>query len=137
MKKLFFTAMAIVCLSSCTTVLETARTEKAPSQLLSATVADLDVQPKRITYTLNVTKEIRRGGTGNIYRTAEAEALKANGNCDLIVEPQYMTTKKRTLFGTKITSVTVTGRPASFSSFHSLNDSVWCNPLFRAKYGKR
>lgn len=137
MKKLFFSAMVIACMTSCTTVLETARTEKASSQILSSTVADLDVSKERVTSTLEVTKEIRRGGSSNIYRAAEAKALKGTG-ADLLVEPEYTTEKKWTLFGgSKIKRVTVTGRPAKFTNFHSLNDSVWCNPLFRAKYGKK
>lgn len=137
MKKLFFAVLAVASMSSCTTVLETARTEKAPSQLLSSTVADLDVSNDRVEATLDVTKEIRRGGLSNIYQTVEAKALKGT-KADLLVEPEYTTQKKWTLLGgTKIKRVTVTGRPAKFTNFHSLNDSVWCNPVFRAKYSKK
>lgn len=139
MKKILLSVLAIVSMASCTTVLETARTESAPSQLLSATVADLEVGKDRITYPMTVTKDIRRGGLSNIYRAAEAKALReVGGNADLLVEPEYTTEKKWTfLSGTKIVKVTVSGRPAKFTNFHSLNDSVWCNPLFRAKYGNR
>jgi hypothetical protein len=31
--------------------------------------------------------------------------------------------------------IIVSGRPATFKNFHSLNDSVWCNPAFRFNYG--
>lgn len=139
MKKILLSVLAIASMASCTTVLETARTESAPSQLLSATVADLEVGKDRITYPMTVTKDIRRGGLSNIYHAAEAKALReVGGNADLLVEPEYTTEKKWTfLSGTKIVKVTVSGRPAKFTNFHSLNDSVWCNPLFRAKYGNR
>lgn len=127
---------AIGLMASCTTITNTARTEGVPSQLLSATVADLDVMPQRVSYTLEVTKEIRRGGDANIMRTAEHEALVRNGNADLLVEPQYTTVRKRGLVRNRITGMTVTGRPAFYKGFHSLDDSVWCNREFRSRYAR-
>ena len=127
------TSMAVLAamLSSCSTVVKTASTAETTSSIENATVADLDVAPERITYTVAPSKAIQRGGMDNVKRAVESEALTANGNADVLVEPQYIIEKKKSLFGSKVTSVTVTGRPAKYRNFRSLNDSVWSNPAFR------
>jgi hypothetical protein len=57
--------------------------------------------------------------------------LEKNGNADLLVEPQFVYSIKRTLFGKEVTSVTVTGRPAKYKNFRSLPDKVWTDEVFR------
>ena len=136
-KSLFLMGAAILCFaSSCTTVTKTATTADVPSSLLSATVADLEVAPERISATLITTPAIRRGGLANVKRAVEAEALKSykDGNYDVLVEPEYVIEQKNCLFFKKVSSITVTGRPAKYKGFHSLNDNVWCDPVFRAGY---
>lgn len=128
---------AILCFaSSCTTVTKTATTTNVPSQPLSATVADLKVAPERISTTMKTTKKIRRGGMANVKRAVEAEALKSykDGNYDVLVEPEYVIEQKNYILFKRVSSITVTGRPAYYTNFRSLNDSVWCNPVFRAGY---
>jgi hypothetical protein len=103
--------------------------------LLSATVADLEISPNRITYTTTPSKAIVRAGMGNVKRAVIMEALQANDkNADILVEPEFVISQKNCVLWKKITSVTVSGRPAKYKGFHSLNDSVWCNPAFRATY---
>ncbi len=134
MKKVFLAVLVVMAtVTSCTTISKTARTESMPYSMYNANVADLEVGP-RITYTFAPDKKIRRGGEVNCKRAAIQEALKAGDNADLLVEPQFVISKRKGLFGTKITSVTVTGRPAKYTKFRSLNDSVWCNPVFRGVY---
>ncbi len=130
MKKLFLFAVAAMMLTSCVTTTKTARTGNAPYQMYNATVADLDVAPNRITYTLTPSAAIRRGGPENCKQAALNEALTANGNADLLVEPQYVISSTKYLLRRKITSVTVTGRPAKYKNFRSLKDDVWTNPNF-------
>lgn len=110
---------------------KTASTANITSTLQSATVADLDVAPQRITYTMTPSKAVQRGGEANVKRVAEAEALEKNGGGDLLVNPEFVISKRRGLFSTKITSITVSGRPANYTNIRSFNDSVWCNPVFR------
>lgn len=132
MKKVFFLLSAALAVASCTTITKTAATADMPASLYSATVADLKVSPERITYTMNPSKAIQRGGFSNVKRAVENEALTKYGNADLLVEPEYIVTRKRGWFRQWIiTSITVTGRPAHYVNYHSLNDSVWCNPIFR------
>ncbi len=133
MKKVFLAVMVVMAtVTSCTTTTKTARTESIPYAMYNANVADLEVGP-RVTYTFSPNREIRRGGEDNCKRAAIQEALKAGGDADLLVEPQFVVSKRKGMFGTKITSVTVSGRPAKYTKFRSLNDSVWCNPIFRGR----
>lgn len=130
MKKLFALLVPVVAaLSSCTTVSKTAKTADISASIRNVSVADLDVSPERVTYILTPSKAVRRGGTDNIKRVAESEALAQNGG-DVLVNPEFTVTKRRGLFGSKVTSVTVTGRLASYTNVRSLPDSVWCNPVF-------
>lgn len=131
MKKLlcFFT-LTLLTLSSCVTVNKTATTANISSDTKGAAVADLKVG-ERVTTTLEVSSKIRRGGLDNIKQAVEAQALKESGNADILLEPRYVVEKHRGLFGSKVKRITVSGRPATFSNFHSLHDSVWCNPVFR------
>lgn len=119
-------------LSSCNTLIKTARTAEVAPSLKSATVVDIvPATDQRITYTLEPTKALQRGGVNNIKQAVEAEALAKHGNADVLLEPQYVITKQTGLFGSKVTSITVSGRPAYYQNFRTLDDSVWCNPAFR------
>ncbi|MCH5328164.1 MAG: hypothetical protein J1E02_04010 [Coprobacter sp.] len=120
---------------SCTTTTKTARTESIPYSMYNANVADLEVGD-RISYTMTPNKDILRGGDANCKKAAIQEALMQNGNADLLVEPQFIISKRKGLFSSKITSVTVTGRPAKYKNFRSLNDSVWSDPVFRGVKNK-
>lgn len=136
MKKIILFCGVAMALASCTTIKQTATTANVPSQLLTATVADLEVSPQRVSTEYFSTAEVRRGGVSNVLHAAEQKLLaeKAPGY-DLLVEPEYTTERVNYfIFGSKVTKVKVSGRPAKYKNFHSLNDSVWCNPVFRATY---
>ena len=113
-------------LSSCLTSHKTASTATVQPQVQNITVADLEVGD-RITYRMEPSKEVRKGGLENVKRAAEAEALAKYGNADLLVEPRYVYTKR----GNKVISMEVSGRPAHYVNFRSLPDTVWGNPVFR------
>lgn len=130
MKKYLFILAAALMAASCTTTTKTARTENIPYSMYNANVADLQVG-ERITYTYSPSKAIRRGGLANCKKAAIADALTQNGNADLLVEPQFVVSVRRNLLGSKVTSVTVTGRPAKYVNIHSLPDKVWTDPIFR------
>lgn len=136
MKKMLFFAGLALLMASCTTIRKSASTANVPAQLLSATVADLDVAKDRITYVYDVPAEVRRGGAANVRQAAIQAALESVGNqYDLLVEPEFSTyTTKYFVIPAKVTKVVVSGRPAKYKGFHSLNDSVWCNQLFRSLY---
>lgn len=125
MKKSLIAAMfaSAVLLSSCSTIRKSSTSVDVATPVLTETVADLQVNPTRISYTLKPSKAIRKGGEKNVIKAAVAEALKENGNADVMVGMQYEIKKKRGLFGTKIKYVTVTGYPASYANFKSVDIS--------------
>lgn len=132
MKKYFLIiAVAALSFASCTTTTKTARTEAMPYAMYNASVADLDVAPQRVTYTMTPSKEVRRAGVPNCKRAAIQECLSQNGNADLLVEPMFVVSVRRNLLGSKVISVTVSGRPAKYKNFRSLPDNVWTDPIFR------
>lgn len=127
----FMALSAVMLLSSCITITKTARTAETSSSIQNATVADLQVTEKRITYTMTPSKEIQRAGLNNVKQAALQEALTQNGNADLMVEPEFVISmKNKFIFGKEVTSITVTGRPAYYKNFRTLNDSVWATPGF-------
>lgn len=135
MKKILLLACVTFAFTSCITTVKTAKVADTKSQLLTSTVADLEVSPVRISYTLSPTANLRRAGLSNVKQAAIQEALIKNGNADVLVDAEYTIEQENTfIFGKRITSITVSGHPAKFKGYHSLNDSVWCNPVFRAKY---
>lgn len=131
-KHLYLIVLGVaVAVSSCTTTTYTSSVADVSADIRSATVADLQAG-ERITHTIEPSKSVRRGGMANIRHAAEAEALeKKGGNADVLLDPEYSITKKRILFGSQVTSITVSGRPATYTNFHTLDDSVWTNPTFR------
>ena len=130
MKSYGLMAFAAIALTSCASMTQTSKTAGVESSLLSATVADLKVGD-RVSAELNVNKPLRRGGMTNICHAVEAEALAKAGNADVLLEPQYVIEKKTGLFGSKVTKISVTGRPATYQNFRNFSDSVWINPAFR------
>ncbi|MBQ9671291.1 MAG: hypothetical protein IJV34_00375 [Prevotella sp.] len=127
-----FLLAVLMMLSSCSTLMKTAKTADASSDIKSVTVADLTVSEQRVTATIDhVSKDLRRGGENNVKRAVEAKALEMGGNADVLLDPLYVVSKKRGLFGSKISSISVSGRPAFYKNFRTLNDSVWNNPAFR------
>lgn len=141
MKKqnILFASAILALVSSCTTTTFTSSTTDVPSQIISATVANLDVAPERVSYTFQSNPEVRRGGKVNVRRAAEQYALseyaKKSGKLyDLLVEPEYVFEEVNNFFSKKVISVKVSGRPAAYKEFRSLNDSVWCNSVFRSGY---
>ncbi len=138
-KSLLFCGIIMMMTASCGTsfdvLTKTATTTNASASIYSATVADLDVASERISYTMTPSNEVINGGEYNVKRAAEHEALlqyaqKTGKTVDLLVEPEYVINKKNG----KVVSITVSGRPAAYKNFRSLNDAVWCDPVFRAGY---
>lgn len=128
MKKIFLCLTVAFLATSCTTVVKTAKTADTPVSLLSSTVADLEVSPERITYT-KTGAELK--GYIDVKQAVEHSALE-KVNADVLVNPEYVIKTKNYIIFKKVESVTVSGRPARYKNFHSLNDSVWCNPVFRS-----
>lgn len=121
MKK-FFSAIAVVLMmSSCSTVYKTASTEVVTDNIKSVVVADLDVSPQKITYTYIPDRKVKKGGWRNCLNAAISEALKQNGDADILLETQSAIITHEGLFGRSIRSITVSGYPARYKNFQSLD----------------
>lgn len=120
MKKYLILAAAVVAMmaTSCSTVKHTSTAVPVATTVVSESRATLNVADKKVSYTYRPNKAVKRGGEKNVINTAVAEALKANGNADVMVGMQYEIKKTRQLFGgVNIKYVTVTGYPATYSNF--------------------
>ena len=119
MKKLILTvmtAMSVLCVTSCTTVKKTATTQDVSTVGAAGGVADVVVSHKKIGFSSAVPRRGRRGGSNSVKATAVAEALKANGNADILVNPQFDMKIRRG----SIREITVTGYPATYKNFRKL-----------------
>ena len=132
-KSLGVFAISTLLLTSCQSIMKTSRTADFSSSIENITVADLDVSENRITYTMSPKRSVRRGGLENVKSTAEQEALKEHGGGDVLLDPLYVISKRKGLLGSKVTSITVSGRPASYVNYRTLNDSVWVKANYRAR----
>jgi len=115
---------AMLLMSSCTTMFNSAKEMEVSTPTVAASLADLEISNKKVTYTMYPRAEVRRGGFKNVVNTAVREALAQNGGGDILVEMQITYTKKKGLFGSKISSMTVSGYPASFKNFRSADDAT-------------
>lgn len=129
LKTLGYLAAATLLLSSCAAELRTSSTVRTQADTRAASVASLRVG-ERVTAEMEVPKAIRKGGWDNVRQAIEAKALEKAGNADVLLNPAYVVEKHRR----KITKVAVSGRPAYYTDFHALPDSVWTNPVFRAGF---
>lgn len=119
MKKVVFLVAAIMALglSSCSSILHTSTTVPVETTVSSLSKADLQVSQKKIRFEYKPSKAVRRCGEKKVIETAVAEALKANGNADVLVAFQYEIKKKSNLFGRKtIKYVIVEGYPATYTN---------------------
>ena len=129
MKKSYFFLLLIfvLAISSCKSVRSTATYQDPTNTLRTVTVADLDVSDTRISYTYKPTFAVRLGGNQNVIKTAVLEALKVYGSGDILIGLEYTTVSRWTIFPflSPIREITVTGRPAKYTNFHSLPENIW------------
>ena len=143
MKKLIYTAviafLAISCSQYTYTPTTTSSAPPSRSRLLnSATyrnisvdtpmtpplIADLEVSPKKIAYTLYPPAELLRTDFENIINATVKEALLENNNADVLIGMEYQV--KYNISGI-IEAVIVTGYPAKYKNFRHPSESIWLN----------
>ena len=134
MKKflLAITALTFV-LTSCQTVSQTARQQDVkatPTYNMSS--ASLRVSNQRVSYTFRPSKAESKGGTKSCINITIQKALEPTGS-DVMVETQTNVVKKRTFFGSRILSVTVSGHPAKYVDFKSADSKFLFNAVTEGK----
>ena len=125
MKKFFLLVCVVFAVSSCQTIRSTATHKTVDIQPVGALIADLEVSPKRISYTMTPHRRVQRGGFENIKSTAIREALQNNGGGDVLVGLEVQTKSVRFLCWRTITSITVSGYPAKYTNFTNPDKSYW------------
>lgn len=114
MKKAIIFAVAVICMTSCSTIRKTSTTMDVATSLNSKNNADLIVSSQKVTLENYIpSKKEKRGGKKNVLNCAVAELLKRNGNADVLVSPQFETVER----GTNVKRVTVSGYPATYKNF--------------------
>lgn len=136
MKNVFgLLVVVLLCVTSCTTFKQSASQRNVAAPIVAVSYADLDVSDQKITYTLRPTKKVRKGGLQNCINVAIAEALKANGGGDILVETQEAIVERVGFLGKKIKSVTVTGYPAKYKNFRPASTKTIDDAFVRGIYG--
>lgn len=87
-------------------------------------IADLEVSPNKISFPLFPSSALLKTDLQNIINAAVKEALKVNGNSDVLIGLEYQI--KYDDDGV-IESVTVTGYPAKYVNFRHPDESIWLN----------
>lgn len=120
MKRLAIIAAAIIMASSCS-VLHRAKVENPAEshQLTTDSKASLNVSTTRISYVYRPSKDDSKNlGVEQLKMNAVYEALESNGGYDVLVGASYYVTYKRGfLFSGRVTSIKVSGYPATYKDF--------------------
>lgn len=118
MKKLFSLVVLVALLScSCTTLIRTSETADVNSKLFSLTVAELDVQPTKVSKTYSWGwSPFRMVSVDREIQNLTADLLKEY-DADVLVEPNHIVKRGGFLQGG---SVTVIGFPAKIKNFHNM-----------------
>lgn len=110
-------AVCILLFASCSSIKHTAATSTVETTVVSFTVADVNVQPGKITKTTSwAFNPFKRVSIETVKTNTTAQMLKES-NADVLVEPEYIIEQRGFLRGG---SVTVIGFPASYSNFHKM-----------------
>lgn len=124
MKKYLYLALVVFAslgFASCSSIRHTSTTVPVETEVISRNTADLDVASKKISYTFIPSRAVKRTGEKAVIKTAVAEALKENGNADVLVGFQYEIKKTKNFFGkTSIKYIKVEGYPATYKNFQTV-----------------
>ena len=115
MKKVFVLAACACLFVSCSTLRKSSvSTMDVATSLDSRNAVDLVVSPTKISYTYIPTSQDKKTGLKNVVNNAVTDALKQNGNADVLVHMTYDATLKRR---GKVKKVVVSGYPATYKNF--------------------
>lgn len=125
MKNLFAIGALAILLSSCATHKALVNTTSVKHPVIeSTTMATVDVDQKRISYTYVPTKpDAKALSEAQLIQNAMYMALSTNGNADVLVKVNSFVTYKIGLFGKRVKSVSISGYPAHYTDFREPTDA--------------
>ena len=94
-------------------------TKVSVAQPVVAVFADLEVSPKKISFSYHPSKIVIKGGVDNVVNSAVREALWSNGNADVMVG---LETQVKYNADGELEYVTITGYPAKYVNFRNPGD---------------
>lgn len=125
MKKILLLLTVVFAASSCATLhrSQTKVSDVYSPAVETATVATIEVSPKKITYRYIPDKESSKSLSLNqLIQNAIYAALQENGNADELVQVSYSITSKKVFFHNRVRSITVSGYPAYYVNFRQPSD---------------
>lgn len=122
-KYLFILFVSSLFATSCSTMYKTASQKEVNPVLAAAVTSELEVSNNKILYTYTPTARVRRAGVENCIATAISEALATSGNYDVLIETQTAVLH-RAFITRKVKSVTVTGYPAKYKNFQTVDNET-------------
>ena len=109
--------VAVLALSSCSTITHTSQTASVDTQLYNLTVADMNVSPKKDSVTVDWKWNPLSTVSLKAQKETATHTLLNRNDADVLVEPQYIVSRRGIFRGG---SVTVTGYPATYSDFRPM-----------------
>lgn len=104
-------------LCSCSSIKHTSSTAAVETKVVNFTVADVEVQPAKISKTTSWSYNPFRRISVETVKTNTTALMLQEAGADVLLEPEYIVEKRGFLRGG---SVTVIGFPASYSNFHKM-----------------
>ncbi|HCQ72613.1 MAG TPA: hypothetical protein DIT75_04340 [Rikenellaceae bacterium] len=126
MKRLVIIAVSIIMASSCSILHHAEIDNPAESHFLTSdSKVSLNVSPQRITYVYRPSSDDAKSlGVEQLKRNAVYEALESNGGYDVLVGINYFITAKHGLFCKQVTSIKLSGYPATYKNFRDAPENV-------------
>lgn len=99
-------------------------TNPSSCDIQTRVIADLDISPKRISYTYTVPKKDEKSQFEYLKQDCVREALAVNDSSDVLVDPRFSTNFNSTLntgsgLRSRNLTITVTGFPAKYKNLRS------------------
>lgn len=130
--KLFIILIVSAFMASCSSIRHTSTAIPVDSRVVSYTVADVKVDPQKISMTTSWDfNPFKRVSIETVKDNTTAKMLQ-EAKADVLVEPEYIIEHRGLLRGG---SVTVTGFPATYSNFHKMTPEE--AELFKAVNSKQ
>lgn len=117
-RKILSIGIVALSLYSCSTINHTSQVTPIDTQIFNLTVADMNVSAKKDSVTVNWKWNPLSTVSLKAQKESAVHALIGKNDADVIIEPEYIVTRRGIFRGG---SVTVLGYPASYTNFRTMS----------------